>query len=86
MNQILKDIKLNPIHENNGHINFLDLLLNRKPTKIEIDIFRKPTTTDTTNNFFSNHPIEHKMAAFRFYITRMHSLPLTPKNNKKNEP
>jgi len=31
--------KFNPAHENNGQINFLDLLLIRKPTEIEIDIF-----------------------------------------------
>jgi len=32
----------------------------------------------TTINFLSNHPIEQKMAAFRFHITRMYSLPLNP--------
>jgi len=40
------------------------------------DIYRKPTTTETTINFLSNHPIEHKMAALRFHISRMYSLPL----------
>jgi hypothetical protein len=41
-----------------------------------------PTATDATTNFFSNHPIRHKIAAFR-YITRVHSLPLTPKRKQK---
>jgi len=26
---------------------------------------------------------EHKMASFRYHITRMHSLPLTPKKKQK---
>jgi len=43
-----------------------------------VDIYRKLTTTDTTINFLSNHLIEQKMAAFRFHITKMHSLPLNP--------
>jgi hypothetical protein len=46
------------------------------PPKIEIDIYRKPTTTDTTINHTSNHPTEHKMAAYRYMINRMITLPL----------
>ena len=26
--------------------------------------YRKPTTTDTTINYLSNHPTEHKIAAY----------------------
>jgi hypothetical protein len=48
-----------------------------------VDIYRKPTYTDTTINFLSNHPIEQKTAAFRFHITRMHSLPLDPDKKQK---
>jgi len=59
-----------------GHINFLDLTITRRNTHIEIDIYRKPTTTDTTMHFTSTHPIEHKLAAYRYHITRMLSLPL----------
>jgi len=40
-------------------------------------------TTDTTINFSSNHPDEHKFAAFRYYITRMNSLPLTSERKQK---
>jgi hypothetical protein len=63
--------------------NFLDLNTNRKPPHIETDIYRKPTTTDTTINFESNHPIEHITAAFRYHITRMHLLPLTAEQKQK---
>jgi len=77
------NIKLNPTYENNGCISFLGLLTIRKPSNLEIDIVCKPTTTDTTINFFSNQPIEHKIAAFRYHIIRIHSLSLTPKRKQK---
>ena len=48
-----------------------------------MDIYRKPTCTDTTINFLSNHLIEQKMAAFKFHITRMHSLSLDPDKKQK---
>jgi hypothetical protein len=41
------------------------------------------TNNHRHNNLLpENHPIEHKMATFR-YITRMHSLPLTPRMKQK---
>jgi hypothetical protein len=64
INQIHNNIKLNPTPETHNTINFLDLEIKRNQTNLEIDIYRKPTTTDTTINFHSNHPIEHTMAAF----------------------
>jgi len=76
INQIHNNMKFNPTTENRNTIYFLDLELTRNRTNLEIDIYRKPTTTDTTINFCSNHPIEHKMAAFRFHISRMNKLPL----------
>jgi hypothetical protein len=81
INQIHDNIKLNPTYENK-YINFLDLTITRKQTKLETDIHHKPTTTKI--NFLSNDPIEHKMAAFKYHISRMYSLPLTPEKNKKN--
>ena len=49
-------------------IDFLDLSITRAHNKLTIDIYRKPTTTNTTINFMSNHPLEHKMAAYRYHI------------------
>jgi len=77
INRIHTNLQLNPTYENNGQINFLDLLIIRNNSNLEIDIYRKPTTTNTTINYTSNHPNEHKTAAYRYHITRMHSLPLT---------
>jgi hypothetical protein len=58
-NTTQNNIQINPTPENAGQINFLDLIITRKTTNLEIDIFRKPTTTNTTINYLSNHPLEH---------------------------
>jgi hypothetical protein len=76
-------IQINPTPENAGQINFLDLTITRKTTNLEIDIFWKP---NTTINYLSNHPLEQKLAAYRYYIDRMYNLPPTKKTNKKNGP
>ena len=82
VNKIHPNLHFNPTLEHNNSISFLDLLIIRHPNQIEIDIFRKPTTTDTTINYTSNHPTEHKMAAYRYLINRMTSFPLsTEKRN-----
>jgi hypothetical protein len=47
-----------------------------------MDIFRKPTITDATIHYLSNHPIEHKLTAYRYYIERMFNLPLN--NNQQH--
>jgi hypothetical protein len=57
-----------------GWLSFLSI--SRKPTFLELDIYRKPTAMDTTINFLSNHRLEHKLAAYRFFINRILSLPL----------
>jgi len=79
INKIHNNIKLNPTYEENNSVAFLDLTITCRHTKLQADIYRKPNITDTTINFLSNHLIEHKMTAFRFHITRMHSLPPPPR-------
>jgi len=81
---INSNLELNPTPENNNRVNFLDLTIIRNTPHLEIDVFCKPTTTDTTINYLSNHPQEHKLAAYRFLINRMHNLPLY-KNRRKHE-
>ena len=76
MDTIHGNIKLNTTHETNDNVKFLDISITRKPTSLELDIYRKPTATDTTINFLSNRPLEHMLAAYRFFINRM--LSLTP--------
>jgi len=55
INKIHNDIKINPTYEEHNSIAFLYLTITRRHTKL-VDICRKPTTTDTTINFLSNHP------------------------------
>jgi hypothetical protein len=52
MYNIHQNIILKPTHAINNQINFMDLLIIRNRSLIEIGICRKPTTTDTTINFF----------------------------------
>jgi hypothetical protein len=74
INQIHKDIKFNPTHEDSGQMNFITQLLILKPLRLKLTCSAKPT--DKTIIFFSNDPTEHKIAAYRYYITKIHSLPL----------
>jgi hypothetical protein len=76
------NIVLSPTHETKQQIKLLDLQIIRKPNKLEIEIYRKPATTDTTVNYTLNHPTKHELAAYRYYITRMLSPPLTPARQK----
>ena len=75
-NTMHNNLQLNPAPETKGWISFLDLVIIRKATNLETDIFRKPTATDTTINYFSNHPLEHKLTSYRYYTERMFTLPL----------
>ena len=84
INKMHNNIKLNTTYEEHNSIAFLLPKITRRHTKLEVEIYRKPTTTGTTINFLSNHPIEQKISAFRFHITRMHSLPLNPDKYEQN--
>ena len=77
INSIHPELKFTATHEVNNTINFLDLTSTRKQTKLDINIYRKPTTTDTTIHYTSNHPIQHKLAAYRFLLNILHNLPLS---------
>jgi nicotinic acid mononucleotide adenylyltransferase len=75
-NTINNNLKLCPTAEQNNRVSFLDLAITRNTPHLEIDIFRKPTTTDTTISYLSNHPQEQKLAVYRFLIDRILNLPL----------
>ena len=68
MNQLHPNLTFTPTIEDKNTINFPNLQLIRQLTGIAIDIYRKSTTTDTTINYTSSHPREHKMAARRYLI------------------
>jgi hypothetical protein len=82
-NTINNNLQLCPTPEQNNRVSFLDLAIIRNTPHLEIDIFRKSTTTDTIS-YLSNHPLEQKLAAHRLLIDRMLNLPLH-KNRLENE-
>jgi hypothetical protein len=45
--------------------------------KFEVDVYRKPTTTDTALHVTSNHPMDHKLAVYCFLINQVNHLPLS---------
>ena len=58
-------------------INYLDPSSNRNTSSMDLNIHRKPTYMDITIHFSSNHPYDHKLAAFKYYIQRMITMPIT---------
>jgi hypothetical protein len=70
--------------EENNNINYFYFSIHRNTNSIDIGIYRKPTHTDVTIQFSSNHPLEHRLAAFNFYMNRMLTLPIT-KQAKQQE-
>jgi len=84
INKIDKNLQFKMSTEEKNTINYLDIAIHRNNNNVDISIYRKPTGTDTTIQFSSNHPYEHKIAAFRYYIHRMIALPIT-KESKQEE-
>jgi len=84
MNNTDKHLEFKLLEEETNTINYLDLSIHRNTNSIDLGIYRKPTHTDITIQFSSNHPDEHKLAAFNFYVSRMLVLPIT-KQAKKQE-
>jgi len=82
MDNINEQLDFKATREINKSINYLDLTINRSINKIEININRKPTNADITIQHTSNHPRDHKLAAFTYYINRMITLPITEKVKK----
>jgi len=83
INNIDTNLTFKLTSEYNNSINFLDLTIHREQNMMELGIHRKETSTDTTIHNMSNHPTEQKNAAFRYYINRLLSLPLTQKEKEK---
>jgi hypothetical protein len=58
MNNLHHQLTFKPTLEENNAISYLDLTITRLNTSIDINIFRKLTTTDTTIHYTSNYPLE----------------------------
>jgi hypothetical protein len=58
--------------EDNNSLNFLDITIKKTINHdLVFNIFRKPSATDTTINFHSNHPPEHKSLAVKYLAYRV---------------
>jgi len=64
-------------------INILDHLLKITSWASKLEVYRKPTSTDTSINHNSKHHTVHKLTAFRFLLSRMHQLLLTTPYKQK---
>jgi hypothetical protein len=83
INNIDDHLKFKMTTEEDLTINYLDIAIHRNETNMDVDIYRKPTDTGTVIHSSSNHPHEHKMAAFNYYIHRLLNMPLTDINKTK---
>lgn len=77
LNSVHSKIKFKLELEENKSLNFLDINITRVNNKLEFQIYRKPTQTDIAIPSSSCHPIQHKLAAFRSYIHRLMTVPLS---------
>jgi len=66
-----KNLQFQMSTEENNTLNYLDIAIHRNNNSMDISIYRKLTCTDTTIQFSSSHPYEHKIAAIRYYIHRI---------------
>ena len=64
--------------EENNAVNYLAMTIHRTPSSWKTAFYRKPTYTDTIIPYTSNHPSQHKYAAFKFLCYRLHAYNLQP--------
>lgn len=83
LNSLHPNIKFSTEIETNTSINFLDLTITRLSNKLDFSIYRKPSHTDTTIHYTSNHPYQHKVAAYNSMIHRLLHIPLSTQNFDK---
>jgi len=77
MNSINTNLEFKIVTETDQSINYLDMTITRTSKDINIDIYRKPTNSNITIHQNTNHPQDHKDAAYRYYTNRMKELPNT---------
>jgi hypothetical protein len=71
MNRVNEHLRFKASEEINNSINYLDLTIYKNINKMELSIYRKPTRADVTIQYTSNHPQDHKLAAFTYNINRI---------------
>jgi hypothetical protein len=66
--------------ENYNHVAYLDLNIFKHKGNVEIDIYKKPTTTDVVMDNNLCHPGELKITIFKSLLHRLQNLPLYETN------
>jgi len=84
-NNLTPKLKFTLQKEVERKINFLDLTIHREHNNFSVDIYRKPTFTDTIILSDSCHPEEHKLAAVRYLYNRLDAYHLPPDRRRKEE-
>jgi hypothetical protein len=82
-NKLMPKLKFTLKREKDHRNNFLDIAIYREYHKLSVDIYRKPTSTNTIIPNNSCHPREHKMAAIGYFYNRMNTYQLSPENMLK---
>lgn len=83
INSQYESIKFTVEFEQNNRLPFLDLLLTRSKHHIDINVYRKFTTTKRYITSDSYCSFNTKMASFRSMVNRMCNLPLSTENFMK---
>jgi hypothetical protein len=82
-NKINEHLEFKATTEENNKTQYLDLSVTGNQNSLTMEIYRKPTHIDITINFTSNHPHDHKLAAFIFHINRMINMPINKTTTKQ---
>jgi hypothetical protein len=75
-----RHIQFTAEEEVDGKLPFLDLLITREDGSLSFNIYRKPTNVDRYIPEDSFCHRSHKLAAFRFLIRRLNTIPLSKHN------
>jgi hypothetical protein len=86
MNSVHLLLLFTPTTEVENTITYLDLAIHRQHHTFQLGIHHKPTQIDVTIHYKSNHPIQHKLAAYCCHINHMLTLPIneSTKNQQWN--
>jgi hypothetical protein len=84
-NDLTPNLKFTLEKEVERKINFLDTTIHRESNNLSIEIYRKPTYTDSIIPNDSCHPKEHKLAAIRYLYNRVNNYQLPPDKTQKED-
>ena len=86
-NSLQNSISITVEKQTNNNLNYLDLSIKKikKNRKFELQykIYRKPTTSKLSINYYSHHSNAQKSANFHFLLNRLNNIPLSKSNYKK---